>query len=927
MKTSIIWLGCVSALALSVASNPALAQSAAASPDAPNPQDASTSAKPGGDDIVVTSTRVTRRGFTAPTPETVLNLDDLQARAPANIANAINELPQLSPSVTPATTIIGVGGGTGGANILNLRGLGTNRTLVLLDGNRVVSSTTTGGVDVNLMPQGLVKRVDVVTGGASAAWGSDAVAGVVNFVLDTKFTGLKFDVQSGSSFRGDAGTLTGKLTFGTSFAGGRGHFVLDISGSQQGGIAHYSDRSWYTGAKIVKNPAFVAGNGQPSQLVSNADFLVATPGGVIASGPNAFIRQFAADGSVIAFDPGAKTSPYKIGGTPNDISASYTLLVPVKYGSVFGRLTYDITDNFSVYIEGAYGASRTQNTSVPYPVLGTLSIKVDNAFTPAPLTGTAFTIGKVFENFGSPVARNDRQLKRGVIGFNGSLGGTWKWSAYYQYGQSNILNQVTNDPIVANVANAIDGVRSGTQIVCRSTLTNPTNGCVAFNPFGTTPATPTQLAYMTGTSVQHIKLQQNVAAANISGDPFSTWAGPVSFAAGVEYRTEEYSADADALSASAAAPYWLGNYKPGAGKYNVKEAFAEIVVPLLRDVPFFKAVDLDLAGRITDYSISGTVKTYKVGLSWDISPDLRLRGTHSRDIRAPNLNDLFLGGQSNTVIINDPANANASVSFVQVTSGSTSLKPEIANADTAGIVVHPRFIPGLNASVDYYRTDIKGAITVLNALQIVTNCFNGQTAFCSAVSRNAANTITGVKVIPFNASVEKSEGIDYELSYSTDLSRIAAGAPGNLGLRLLATQTLTRSLTTNGVTTNLLGQIAANLSNPAKWRWFGSASYSVGPSRTQFSWRRVGSGVYNNTYKVGVDLNTNTIKGASYFDLSQSFKIKMGGRTAEFYGVVENLFDRDPPVAAAASFLYPGTSVTYFDTVGRRFRIGFRANF
>ncbi|MDB5704499.1 MAG: TonB-dependent receptor [Sphingomonas bacterium] len=923
----------VSLVALLAAANPAFAQAAPATTPTSSPaaeQSADAPADAVTQDVIVTGTRVSRGGFTAPTPMTVLGIEELNAKAPANIANVVNDLPQLVPGVTPATTIIGVGGGTGGANILNLRGLGTNRTLVLLNGNRVVPSTITGGVDVNLMPQGLIKRVDVVTGGASAAWGSDAVAGVVNFVLDTNYEGLKGNIQAGSSFRGDAGTATGNLTFGTSFGGGKGHFIIDVSGSHQGGIAHYSDRPWYKGYKIVTNPAYVAGNGQPQRLVSTADFLVASAGGVVTTGPNAFITQFGPDGSPIAFDPGAKTSPYKIGGTPNDISASYQLLVPVDYASVFSRASYEFSDNITGYVEGSYSASRTVNTSVPYPVLGTLTIAADNAYLPASLVGTTFKIGKTFESLGAPIARNQRSVARGLAGLNGNLGGSWKWNAYYQYGVSHILNQVSNDPITANVARATDAVRSGGQIVCRSTLTNPTDGCQPLNPFGTAPATAAAIGYVTATSAQHITLQQHVAALSIQGEPFSLWAGPVSLAAGAEYRRESYSADADALSI--ASVFWVGNYKPGSGSYNVKEAFGELVVPLLRNVPLFKAVDLDVAGRVTNYSTSGTVATYKAGLTWDLSQDIRLRGTHSRDIRAPNLNDLFLGGQVNTATLSDTRLVNGvptivTVNAIQVIQGNPALVPEIANADTFGVVIHPRFIPGLSASVDYYRTSISGAITSLSSQQILNNCNNGQTGYCAAVIRDTAGNLTRVNVSGFNANSEKLEGIDYELAYTTPLSAFSAHLPGRITLRVLATNTLTRTITALGGTTNNLGMIAANLQNPTKWRWSNSFAYEVGPSRTQISMRRIGGGVYDNTYTSGVQIDNNNIAGATYFDLSQSFKIKAGDHGAEFYGVVENLFDRAPPVAAAASFLYPGTSVTYFDTIGRRFRIGFRFNY
>lgn len=912
--------GSVSFAAMIAASSPAFAQATTA------PADAGDSASTAAEDIVVTASRVNRSGFSAPTPMTVIGQDDILARAPANIANFVNEMPQLLPSVTPGTTLIGVGGGTGGANILNLRGLGINRTLVLLNGNRVVSSTTTGGVDVNMVPQGLINRVDVVTGGASAAWGSDAVAGVVNFVLNTKYEGFKANLQGGSSFKGDADNVTGNLTYGTSFADGRGHFVFDASGSVQKGIKHYSDRSWYKGWRIINNPAFVAGNGQPQQLVARADFLPATPGGLIFTGPRAQTTQFDASGQPIAYDRGTPAGTFKVGGTPNDYSADFTLLVPVKYGNVFGRVSYDLTDDVSAYVETSYSASRTRNKSVAYPSLGNIVIQADNAYLPASLAGsTPFILTKIFSSLGEPIAQNDREVYRGLVGLDGKFGGGWTWKTYYQYGQSKILNEVLNDPITANVVRATDAVRnaSGT-IVCRSTLTAPTNGCVPFTPFGTAAAPAAAIAYTNGISAQHIKLQQHVASATLNGEPFSTWAGPVSLALGAEYRREQYSADADALSIASA--YWVGNYKPGQGKYNVKEAFAEAVIPLLKDAPLAQALDLDLAGRITDYSVSGTVKTWKAGLSWTVVDDIRFRATHSRDIRAPNLNDLFLGGQVNTQIIVDPQRANASTTITQVLSGNTNLNPEIANADAFGVVLQPRFIPGLSFSVDYYRTKIKGAITSLGAQQIVNNCFAGQAGYCGSVVRNAAGVITTVNISGFNANSEKLAGIDYELSYSRNLEDISSSLAGRLTLRALVTNTTKRTITALGGTTNMLGRLAdqAPGASPPKWRWFNTLGYEIGGSRTTLTMRGISNGVYDNAWTSGVQINDNKIKGATYFDIAQSFKFDAGGHKAEVYGLIENLFDKDPSIAASVSFLYPGTNPTYFDTIGRRFRVGVR---
>lgn len=900
------------------AATPAFAQTTEPTRDAAAQEPAA-----GDAGIVVTGTRVIRSGFNAPTPETVLGGEELQTRAPANIANVVNDLPQLTPTLNPSTSGVGVGGGTGGGNFLNLRGLGQNRTLVLLNGNRVVSSTVTGAVDVNLLPQGLVNRVDVVTGGASAAWGSDAVAGVINFILDTKYTGLKGNFSAGESFRGDATTYNGNLTFGTSFGDGRGHFVMDVSGAVQGGIPHFTDRDWYKQYKLINNPAYTATNGQPRQLVTPADFLVASPGGVIISGPRALNTAFAADGTPFTFNPGTPSSPYKIGGTPNDIGANYPLLVPVKYGNVFGRLSYDVTGGITVYAEGSYSASSTVNGTASYVSLGNIVIQPDNAYLPTGFTGTPFALGKSFVSLGTPKPRNDRSVLRLVGGFEGKLGGSWSWKAYYQYGESRVLNEVSDNPIVPNVVRATDAVRNGSgTIVCRSTLTNPSNGCVPFNPFGSALASPEALAYATGTASQHIVIKQQVAAASITGEPFSLWAGPVSVAAGAEYRTESYTADADPLSISSS--YWVGNYKPGSGSYHVKEAFAEVVVPLARNWPMFKSLDLNLAGRITDYSTSGTVKTYKAGLTWDLIDGIRLRGTHSRDIRAPNLNDLFLGGQANTLIAVDHNNGNISYSVVQVLQGNPALKPEIANTDTVGVVLRPSFVPGLSLSADYYHTEISGAITSLLGQQIIDNCYAGLAGYCAAVLRDSGGLITRVNISGFNANVEKVSGIDYELSYSTPLSALVRDVPGRISLRVLASNTRERTITALGGTTNYLGMVGQlGAGGPPKWRWLNSVTYDDATMRTQLTMRRVGEGVLDNRFRTGIDINDNRIAGVTYFDLSQTFKIKVGGKSAELFGVVENLFDRDPPVIGS-SFLSSGTGGVYHDLVGRRFRIGFR---
>jgi outer membrane receptor protein involved in Fe transport len=912
-------LGGASLIALAAAAGPALAQAAT---DGGAPQDVS--------EVVVTATRVVRDGFEAPTPTTVLGAAEIQAKSPANLADFVNTLPQLTPSVSPATTIVGVGGGTGGANFLNLRNLGVNRTLVLLNGNRVVNSSIAGGVDVNLLPQGLVKRVDVVTGGASSAWGSDAVAGVINFVLDTEFKGFKGEVQAGEAFEGDAKTYKIEAAYGGAFAGGRGHVLLEGAYTHQGGIDHYADRSWYKPWKILPNPAYRAGNGQPQNIVTQGDFLLATPGGIILSGANAF-TAFDASGNPFAFNTGTPNGLYKIGGTPNDISAGYPLLVPLNYGNAFARVSYEITDDVTGYLELAYAESKTRNTTASYPALGSIVIRPDNAYLPASLRGQTFAIGKVFESLGPPEPQNKRDTFRGVLGFDGKFGGGWTWKAYYQYGLSEIDNAVYNDPIVSRVALAVDAVAgpNGT-IVCRSALT-AANGCSPLNPFGTAAANQAAIAYVNGVSIQELTLHQNVVAASVQGELFTLPAGPVSLAAGAEYRSEQYVANADPLSITSS--YWVGNYKPGRGKYHVSEVFADAVVPIVKDAPFAKALDVEAAVRETDYSTSGRVTTWKLGGSWTVNDDLRFRATRSRDIRAPNLNDLFLGGQTNTVVLTDPTRGGASVSAVQVIQGNTGLNPEVAKTTSFGAIYRPSWFEGFSFSVDYYRINIAGGITNLNAQQIVNNCAAGQSGFCAAVLRDATGVITRVNVSGFNANSEKAEGIDYEFGYTSELSRFGGDLPGRVTIRALGTNTLKRTITALGGTTDLLNELSPIFNGPPEWRWTASLTYDLGPSRTTLTGHFISKGVYDNTYGLPTQasnlntINTNTIKSSTTFDLSESYKFEVAGRNLEAFAVIENLFDKDPPVAAVNSFLYPGTNPTYYDTIGRRFRVGARFSF
>ena len=903
-------------------------------------------------EVVVTGSRISRNGYQAPTPTTVVGAQDIQAHAPANIADYVNQLPQLGQPTSPRTTLQSSSTIGGGANLLNMRGLGTARTLVLLDGRRVVSAGLNSAVDINLLPGNLVQRVDVVTGGASAAYGSDAVAGVTNFILDAGFTGLKGSVQYGITDKGDAANWNADLAYGRSFADGKGHILLSVAGLSQKGVDDVRSRSWYQpGYNVIANPAYTKGGTQPAKLLRNdVGFTNATEGGLITSGPlkgttfldNGQLGQF-------AYGP-IQAGTYQAGGTLEDPNYIWGLLPELKNWNYFGRITYDFTDHIRGYAEYSGGGSDSANWSAPTTRFANITIHNDNVFLPAAIKTTAFAPGSTTFNMGrlnydlhTPGGHQTeigyhRRQNRLLVGFEASFLGSGKINAYYQRGVSDIWYTYSNmlipayydlavDAIANPAAGGVAGVAPGAPI-CRSTLTDPTNGCVPVNIFG--PHAPSQqaIAWMTGVTQgysparQDIHLTQQVWDLDGQIEPFSTWAGPVSIAAGFEYRKEGYVATVD--KASLAHLWFGGGFTPSSGAFDVKEFFGETIIPLVRDLPLIKSLDINGAVRRTDYSTSGVVTTWKAGATWDVTSDLRFRATLSRDIRAPNLLELFNGGVATVGQVPDPTQTGApSVSTRQITGGNPNLTPEIARTRTIGVVYQPHWFHGFNFSIDYYKIDVRDAITPVNATQIINQCYGygvpKNPAACAAiVPANASNLIDAtIYTGSINAQSQTVAGIDFEASYRTPISAFHNALSGQLDLRALGTRRLTSETVLSGALTNALATPGDGL----KWRWLFSAIYSQGPSRTTATVRYFGPGVANN-YPLGDpnSIDITHVNSVAYLDIAENYDVKIGSAKVTLFAVVENAFNANPPAVPGGSF---GTSSIY-DLLGRSYRMGVR---
>ena len=907
------------------------ADALASSPPEAEAAEAATSADEGAS-IVVTGTRIARNGADAPTPVSVIGEAEIQRAAPVTIADYVNQLPALQGSTTPKThgnTALGAG-----ANLLNLRNLGVNRTLTLLNGRRVTPSTLTGAVDVNTLPTALVQRVDVVTGGASAAWGSDAVSGVVNFVLDTKFTGVKGSIQSGISGQGDAANVSADLSAGTSFADGRGHLLLSGNYSKSKS-AFLEGRDWDRGFAIFNNPAFAAGNGQPRQLILPNSSLLITNSGLVTTGPlrgTAFDEAGQVATTAFPFGP-IISGVFQSGGPNGNVPEQQLIVAPLEQGSAYARASFDLTENLTLFAEGSYGDSYTEVVSGTLRRQAADMIRSDNFFLPQSVrdrmnaAGVA-TIG-VFSNkphLGILTGTNSRSVLRGLAGIEAKFG-DWTGSASYQEGRAKIRTEGVNNFITSRYLLAIDAVRDPVTggPICRSTLTDPTNGCVPLNPLGNTPLTAAQSAYFIGTSSQNLQVNQKVAEASIQGPLFTLPAGEVSAAFGAEYRKESAEADADPLSQSLS--WFASNFGPFSGSFNVKEVFAEIQVPIFKDSPLGQSLEVNGAVRHADYSTSGSANTWKLGLSYQPIEDLRFRVTRSRDIRAPNLNDLFLSQIINTVAVQDPFNNNATVQQQQITSGNRDLDPEVARSLTAGVVYRPSWLEGASVSVDYYDIKIKKAISTSSSQQIVNQCFAGNQLFCDAITRNAAGTITSILVVPFNAASESARGIDVEMGYRTSF------LDGTLDTRILFNYVdKLEILSPSGLVTTRAGELGTNLGaaqGVPHVRALATTSYSTEAFDLQLKGRLIGGGKMEVDFGP-LDVNRNDVPAIFYLDVFAGANIQSGDLRGQVFLAVDNVLDKDPPVVVSqdnVNAIGYGTNLAIYDTVGRAFRVGVRAKF
>lgn len=889
-------------------------------------------------DIVVTGTRIDRPDLTAASPVASISAAALKVNNSVTVEQILNSNPQFVPGATGASN-----NPADGAATLDLRGLGARRTLVLIDGKRAPSYSTNGEVDVNAIPTALIKRVDVLTGGASAVYGSDAIAGVVNFVLDDRFTGLRADASSQITERGDGAQYDASLTGGIAL-GDRGNLVLS------GG---YSKRQGVTFGARKRN----------SQVLDSSDL---SPTG--SSNANPTIFDLPNGDEVQVNDAGNLVDVYN----PYNYQPVAYAQIPLNRYTATALARYQISDGIEFFARGSYEHTKVQSLLAPTATAGyNFNISPDNPFLTPDERAVFFGPGAALNPDGTaPIGIRRRVTETGgrlqnftansyqvVGGLRGSFGADYNWEVFGQYARVTRRQDLLNDLSYSALSQAVDAVAGPNGPECR----DPSNGCVPIDLFTAGTISKDALNFVEANGEVSERTTQFVAGADLSGNlgflksPFAS--GPAAFSVGAEYRRETGSTVANPKYASGDLIYY-GQGSSLAGHYDVKEAYVELKMPLVQDKPLIKALNLEGGLRYSDYSTSGTVYSYKAGGDYSPVDGVRLRGIYQRAVRAPNLAELFspypvagTGSLSHDYCVGAEGVTYAAICEAQgaspgvigniappisgqinvFTGGNPELKAEKSDTYTLGIVVNPPSLRALSLSVDYYNITIANAIDFTPPQVTLDQCFlvdkSATSPACSSIVRNANGQISGGVAIGVperegNTASLKTDGIDVDLSYHGG-NRNAF----NYAIDYAGTYTLNFKKQSSPETASIqcAGRFGSSCNLEPIPHYKHTLSVDLGYGAVSFNtrWRYLGAVRED----AGTDILVSRIKAVSYFDETAS--IDVDNRFTLRLGV-QNLFDKKPPIVGDTvgnDFNTGSTFPVFYDVLGRSYFAGFSAKF
>ncbi|WP_462168128.1 TonB-dependent receptor plug domain-containing protein [Pseudoalteromonas lipolytica] len=781
------------------------------------------------DRIEVTGSRILREGAIAPAPVTVISGDDLVNTGAVNIGEALNKLPALGNTFSLSNS--GRFIGTAGLNILDLRNMGTDRTLVLVNGKRHVSSSAgSQSVDTNTIPSTWVERVEIITGGASAVYGADAVTGVVNFILKKNIEGLSVSVTKGASELSDYNNEKATFSYGTNFAEDRGNVAFAVEYSAQDTL-NALDHPWTDGSyRNMRNPLQTAENKDDPNFpdfiyTENAGYYAINNAGVFALS-NGYVNSFNPDGSYRELYIGDQVDGLSCANCDSFNLAQFNEIQPEfeRYNVNF-KVNYDVTEDLNAYFEAKYVNSEGQSIGQPAFFFGNPNnnIKIDNPYLDPEIKQMmedegvdSINILRMMTDLGRRIENNTRETTRFVTGLKGTVFTDWELDASVVYGQTDLERVNGANMIMANYYNALDAFEDEDgNIVCRSEAAQA-DGCVPVNIMGFGSPSQEAIDYINTVSTGTSKITQTVVSASLANSAiYELPAGYVGFAAGVEYRKEESETE-EPDNAVGTFFNALGEDK---GEFDVNEIYFEASIPLLADLPFVQDLVLDTAARYADYSTIGDATSWKVGLDWTVNSQLRIRATQSEALRAPNIGEIFGAASQTFYRVDDPCKAenlndlqNSEVRRANCAalgvpadfaseydsqtlegqvSGNKDVQGEESTSTTLGFVYQPSFLENSVITVDYWKIELEDAISTIGSQDILDRCVDNASGinnqYCNLITRDSeSHEITLIQNSVLNVSGQEASGVDFELGYDFD------ALEGSFTTRLIGTYLIER---------------------------------------------------------------------------------------------------------------------------------------
>ncbi|MBI1328732.1 MAG: TonB-dependent receptor [Alphaproteobacteria bacterium] len=967
---SVLLMGAASAAALAIAA-PAYAQNDAA------------------ETVVVTGSRIPQQGLYSSSPVTAIGQQEIKFQGAVSVETLLRDLPAVNADGDNQFT----NNGSAGAANIDLRNLGAKRTLVLVDGKRLAPGDAFSGlVDLNQIPSAIVDHIEVLTGGASAVYGSDAVSGVVNLITKRDFEGMLVDAQFKETEYGDGAIFDATAIMGFNSADGRGNVTV-YGGYTRRNPIFQGDRKWgefalqspyFSGCAAVSPPIYYGGfcHGGSSTMLEGRVTRVngSTPPG---AGPNnAF--EFTPAGTLVPWDGHLfNFAPYNYYQTPN-----------TRYSfGVSGH--YEVSKQFDIYTQLRFSDNQSISQLAPSPLNTTMEINYGNPLMSAQERAILFPAGggsgpggayldtdtslvsfaKRLAANGPRVQYDGRTAYEMVIGAKGDLGDGWGYDVYGAYSRTNQTRHLDGD---ASFSRFQQGLLVDPMGNCYDT----SNGCVPIDIFHSDGMTQAQVAFFTQSMDAIGTIEEWVLSGSLSGDLGSMgiqspWAkSPVALAMGAEYR-QDYSNFQPDDNLGTGNLLGFGQQPAVSGRTHVSEGFAEVRVPVVEDMPFFSQLVVDGAYRYSTYSTSGAVSTYKYGLEWAPTEDVRFRGSFQRAVRAPNIVELFgpVGDSANPAT--DPCSAlglgigyTVSAALCNATGvpvgseftaglncpsgqcrarvgGNPNLGVETSDSRTLGFVLTPTFFDGFTATVDYYDIKIDGFILPPPTQTILDLCYNPafNTAqdptnqYCQLIFRDAGGAIYGQPVGGYvvstaaNIATDHVRGWDFEVNLERDLEDIGVGSGwGSFAINFVGTLVTLNDFQTDpsAPITHCKGQFGLVCGAPqAEWKHSARLSWisPEGDITTSLRWRHISSVRFDVLEQNGLPDSADPLDARipemDYFDLSATWTARPG---LDFRGGVSNILGKQPPLidqnTAASSLNSGNTFPATYDPVGRFFFVG-----